>query len=500
MMFRLLGILIVLILISKQVQSQDISSNVEENAQFIKKRGYSFEACLRIAEDYLESSTEQRKAIPYLEYVISNDQTNNIDLHYMIAEAYYYNNSFDLAVKSINKYIEKQKDSKLKKAAKLKLGVYENARRLATDPLNVVLMNMGPNINTKYNEINPFVSSYDNMLVYSSNRGTDYNIYVCKKNKAKTAWQKSKLAGNWVNTVNDEFVAGLSNTGDKLFVHYNQVSGFEDINMSKRSKGLYRELEDPGPGINTIYREEGACISNSGDTLFFASDRDGGFGGFDIYYCMKLPDESWGPPLNMGQSINTPLDENYPNLSIDGTKLYFASKGHNSIGGFDIFYTTFDVNSNVWVNPVNVGYPINNAYDNTSLTFTENGRYAYLSTVDKNTYGDFDIYKVIFMDNNPDFLIVKAQVFINENGEKIPFNTEEENLSITVYKSDETYGIYSFNKHKNSFILALIPGHYIIEISSNHFEHYRKKITINENYYKNNLRTIKVNLNRLNPN
>jgi len=498
LMFRLLGILVVLALLSQHVNSQDFNTANIENAQFIKSRGYSNEACFRIATDYLKSSTEQPKAIAYLEHIIDNDPTSLPDIYLMLAEAYYYNCSFDMAVKKLNQYIEKQKDNKLKKEARLKLEKFQSSRELAAKPLNVFLVNLGPNINSKYPDINPYVSSLDNLLIYGSNRSDNYNIFVSKKNKQKTAWQKSKLAGNMINTVNDEFVGGLSRIGDELFVHYNQTNGFEDINVSKRSKGLYRELADPG--INTTYREEGACKSKSGDTIYLASDRDGGFGGFDIYYCLKLPDESWGPAINMGQSINTPFDENYPNLSLDGSKLYFASKGHNSIGGYDIFYSNFDIVSNYWSAPLNVGYPINNPYDNTSLTFTENGRYAYISTVGKNSFGNYDIYKVIFLDTNPDYLIIKAQAFVNENGLKLSFNDNEEELSVTIYNNNETYGIYTFDKLKNSFILALVPGQYILEIKSDNFETYRKRITIQENFYKNNQRSIKVYLNRLQSN
>ena len=89
LLFRLLGTLAILVLTSNHIYSQEISSNIEENLQFIKNRGYSFDACLRIAEDYLVSKTEQRKAIPYLEYAIESDKTSNVDLLNMLAEAYY---------------------------------------------------------------------------------------------------------------------------------------------------------------------------------------------------------------------------------------------------------------------------------------------------------------------------------------------------------------------------------------------------------------------------
>jgi hypothetical protein len=485
--FAVLSLQTVLLL---QVYSQDVESEAAQNVQFIKKRGYSVEACYRMAEDFLKSNAQQYKAIPYLEYIIQEDKNADAQAYYMLAQSYYYNSQFDLAIKVLTEYIEKENNAKQKKEAKDELERFENARRIASSPLNVALINLGPRVNTKFAEVNPFVSQYENLLVFSSKRGKDFDIYVSKKGIYDTDWAKSKLAGNFVNTINDEFVAGLSSSGRDLFVHYNQVSGFEDINISKRYKGLYRELEDPGSKVNSTYKEEGACVSQNGDTLYFASDRPGGFGGFDLYYSLRLPEGQWGPPINMGGNVNTEFDENYPNLSPDGTKLYFASKGHNSIGGFDLFSTAFDSATSSWKIPENIGYPINNAYDNKNIAFTENSRYAYVSTVDRKSYGDFDIYKVIFMDVEPDFLIIRANVFVKGQ----PFNKLNEDLTINVYDGEETYGMYSFDRRNNSFIIALEPGVYTLEVNSEKFRPYKKRITIDENYYKNKHRIFKINL------
>jgi hypothetical protein len=412
----------------------------------------------------------------------------------MLAQAYYYDGKFERAVEALNEYISKEKDGQMVKAAKADLEKYLNAKRIASNPLNAILVNLGPQINSKYSEINPFISKNEDILVYSSNRNQNYNIYVSKKDINKTLWEQSKLAGNAVNTVNDEFVAGLSPSGKNLFVHYNQISGFEDINMSIREKGVYRELEDPGSRINSTYREEGACMTENGDTLYFASDRPGGFGGFDLYYSLRLPDGTYGTPINLGEMINSKLDENYPNLSPDGSRLYFASKGHNSIGGFDIFYTVIGPVSKTWLTPVNLGYPINNAYDNKNIAFSNDSRYAYISTIDKLSYGDYDIYKVIFLDVEPVYIIVNTKLLRNDNEEMKPLDTEIEYLQITVYSGTQVYGRYSYDNRLNSFILALKPGTYILEIESDNFELYRKKITIDENYYKNKQRVLKINL------
>jgi hypothetical protein len=474
--------------------SQDaIPVKTEEDIQFIKRRGYSVETCFRIAEGYIRSNTDQIKAIPYLEYIIELDRYVNPRAFYMLSHSYYYHGKFDRAVKAMNDYLNKETNKHFLKLAKEELETFRNAERVASKPRNVVLVNLGPNINSAYPEINPYISKNENLLVYSSKRSKSYNIYVSKKDFNGSTWLRSKLAGNYVNSYNDEFVAGLSSDGKNLMVHYNHLSGFEDINLSSRYKGLFRELEDPGNKVNSNYREEGACLSEDGQILYFASDRPGGFGGFDLYFAHRLPDGTFGAPTNMGQPINTEFDENYPNLSSGGNRFYFASKGHNSIGGYDIFFSDLNPINSKWSKPENMGYPINNAYDNKTIAFADDPRYAYTSTVDWRTHGDYDIYKVIFLDVGPGMLIVKNKVTVS-GSEGINYYNEIDDLEITVYKREEVYGKYTFDKRTNSFVLALAPGTYILEIESDRYKPFRRKININENYYKNNQRLLKIQL------
>ena len=470
------------------------NSKANKSLQSIKKKGLSIEACRRIAYDYLKSEDSRTKAIPYLEYVLDEEDNQQPADIRALSKAYYHNNEFDIAIELLNNYLEVVKGSKLKKRAKSTIEIYKQAEILTSNSVNVQLINLGSNINTKYTEINPFVSFNEDLLVYSSKKHNNYNIYVSKKKNNQTLWNKPKLAGNLVNTVDDEFVAGLSSDGQTLFVHYNQYSGFEDINKSKRIKGLYRELDNMGTEVNSTYKEEGACYSKNGDTLFFASNRSGGFGGFDLYYSLKLPNGEWGKPTNLGSNINTKKDENYPNLDPNSNLLYFASTGHNSIGAYDIFYTSWDIEITDWAKPVNIGYPINNTYDNKTISFTESPRYAYISSIQKFGKGNYDIYKVVFLDQEADFLIVTGNVFVKNFNKNIPFNEINTPISITVNKDDDLFGIYAFNKKRNNFILALNPGSYYLEIEADNYKTVRKKFVIRENHYRNKKRRINIYL------
>ncbi|OQY05361.1 MAG: hypothetical protein B6I20_01360 [Bacteroidetes bacterium 4572_117] len=376
----------------------------EENLS-VAEQNLSIADCRKIAYDFVMSEDAKEKSIRYFEYILKQEKKLETKDIGSLAKAYYFDNQFTKAINFQTQYIDLVANGKLKREAKKQLELYIRVKKYATNSKNIQLINLGSKINSKYAETNPAVSIKENILVYSSKRNENYNIYISEKKPNKTSWKKSKLAGGTVNTSDDEFVAGLSDDGKFLLVHYNENSGFEDIIMNRKVKGGFREADNFGVNINSVYKEEGACFSKSGDTLFFASNRIGGFGGLDLYYSLKISDESWGEPVNMGPDINTLFDENYPSFNNDGSKLYFASKGHNSIGGYDIFYSKKNNTGEKWITPQSIGWPINNAYDNKSIWFTNNPRYAYTSSNMKQGMGSYDIYKVVFLDKEADFFI-----------------------------------------------------------------------------------------------
>ena len=143
--------------------------------------------------------------------------------------------------------------------------------------------------------------------------------------------------------------------------------------------------------------------------LFFSSDRRGGYDGSDLYISKKVKSKKgstkfeWGEAINLGSKINTKYNEAYPYLVNDGKTLLFASEGHNSMGGFDIFYVNINLESLEVGTPKNIGYPINDTDDNTNICFTEDKKTAYISSYRIDGMGNLDIYKLIFKEPLPFF-------------------------------------------------------------------------------------------------
>jgi outer membrane protein OmpA-like peptidoglycan-associated protein len=135
-------------------------------------------------------------------------------------------------------------------------------------------------------------------------------------------------------------------------------------------------------------------MSRDEKTIYFSSNRPGGFGGLDIYRATKDSKGEWTNVKNLGPNINTEMDDDGPFIDYDGVTLYFSSKGRKGMGGFDVFKTTLDLKTNEWSEPINLGYPINTPDDDIYIVFSKDGKRAYYSSVREDGMGYTDIYMI----------------------------------------------------------------------------------------------------------
>ncbi|HCQ28669.1 MAG TPA: hypothetical protein DIU39_00170, partial [Flavobacteriales bacterium] len=241
--------------------------------------------------------------------------------------------------------------------------------------------------------------------------------------------------------------------------------------------------------INSKYTEIAAAISPDGNAIYFASHRPGGYGGVDIYVSRKLPNGKWAKAQNLGPTINTAFDEDFPNISPDGKTLYFSSKGHTSMGGYDIFKASWDPVKRIWVGVKNIGYPINTPEDNMNFRISENGRTGYISAVRADTKGDLDIYSVTFNEVEPKYTVLKGYIYATDSTQKIT----EVYISVVDNETGEVFGEYLPNPNTGRYVMILPPGNYNLLIEADgyspieeDFEVYGKssfRTEINKNYY-----------------
>ncbi|MFB6258068.1 MAG: hypothetical protein ABEH38_05180, partial [Flavobacteriales bacterium] len=275
---------------------------------------------------------------------------------------------------------------------------------------------------------------------------------------------------------------GLSDDGKQMYVFIDRVKKRGIIFRSRWKHISFGRLKKLGSNVN---REESleysASVSADRKTLFFTSDRDGGKGGRDLYMSRKLPTGDWAKPQNLGKKINTRHDEGFPTLSYDNETLYFCSEGHQSMGGYDIFKAEWNPKENTWSEPKNLGFPINDGTDNRTISYTKDGRSAYVSTFGKGGHGSLDVYKVVFnkVANRPVIFKLKLPS-AQDTGKK--YLTKPR---VTIFdKNFKVYGRYSANQSTASYTLALPPGQYTMEIQSDKFPLYEEKMQVTKAHQK----------------
>ncbi len=437
-----------------------------------------------VAVCYLNSNVNKAKAVPYLE-IVTRKEKHDPNADYLLGRAYQYANRFDDASNIFKKFKTDAKGTVYNLVdAELQLQHCINAKELMKYPVDVIFQNLGTNINSAYSDYYPFVTSNEAFIVYNTRRpeknaakldnGTYSNsIYISKVVNGE--YMKASPIGAPINAGNGGMeVIGLSANGETILLYLPEGLGKGNIFMSKMdAQGSFSKPEKLDAKINSGGDEIAASISPDGNTLFFASNRKGGLGGTDIYLCKKIG-KKWSEPQNAGADINTPYDEDFPNISPDGKIIYFSSKGHTSMGGYDIFKSNYDEN-NVFSKPKNIGYPINTTDDDMNFRISKTGKYGYIATAKPGGQGDFDIYRVSFNEVESDYSVVIGEMSTKDNE---AINYGDVFISVSNNISKEAVGNYLPNPATGRFVVILPPGKYQMNIEAPGYKNLVKNVEI----------------------
>ncbi|MDN5289584.1 MAG: hypothetical protein JWR38_5858 [Mucilaginibacter sp.] len=255
-------------------------------------------------------------------------------------------------------------------------------------------VNMGPEINTANDEYLPVATADEGMLIFTRKINNNEDFYKSLNSKGK--WQTATYLSDQINTGQyNEGAQSISQDGKYLFfTGCNRPDGMGrcDIYIAQKKGEDWGKPFDLSAPVNTSGWESQPSISADGRTLYFVSNRAGGYGGYDIWKS-TLTDKGWGPVQNLGPNINTPYNEQSPFIHPDDSTLYFSSNGWPGLGNKDIFVSRLDKDGK-WQKPENLGYPINSNGDENGLTLTANGSYAFFASDNPNLngYGGYDIY------------------------------------------------------------------------------------------------------------
>lgn len=286
------------------------------------------------------------------------------------------------------------------------LGECEFARDQMAHPKGGKLKPLGTELNSKYDEYAPSVTGNGEMIYFTSRRPEneeggqvdqrgDYkyfeDIYEIKRENG--AWTAPKKVDGPINTEKYDAVLSVSPGGDEMYVYVNTGKNGGDIYYSAKDKaGLWSAPEAMPDPINSSYYEGSLSITADGNTIYFISERPKGYGFGDIWRVTKGADGDWGLPENLGPAVNTPFDEKFVYIHPDGKTLFFASTGHEGLGSYDIYRSILV--GDEFTSPVNLGYPINTVNEESTFSFTSDGKTMYLAAIKQDGKGERDLYEV----------------------------------------------------------------------------------------------------------
>lgn len=447
-----------------------------------EKYAYNLAVC------YLNYNGNKTKAVPYLEKITHNAK-HDPNADYLLGRAYQYALRFDDAIAAFTRFTKngKGKEDNLKDA-ELQIQYCLNAKERVKYPLNVTFENLGKLVNSEYNDYYAFVPLDESFVIYNSKRpvgdvdakpnGEYPNVIMLSEVKDGKYQTAKKLDLQLPKGTSNAEVIGLSANGTTLLLYISDAKGTGSIYTSERGS-TQDKFEKPvllDKQINSPNSEEiAASISAEGDVIYFASDRVGGLGGTDIYACRKTPQGAWGLPQNLGKEINTIQNEDFPNISPDGKTLYFSSTGHSSMGGYDIFKTTKNEETNAWENTKNVGYPVNTPLDDYNFRVSKSSRYGYISAIREEGLGDYDNYRITFNDVEPELTVMYGQV-LSEDGTQINF--PDVLITVAGEKTGELLGTYLPNPKTGKYVVILPPGKYALTVELFDFKLLTKKLEI----------------------
>jgi len=381
---------------------------------------YKIGVCYVFSDDKYES-------IKYLTRAFIAKEDVAPDIRLVAAQGYHLMLEFDEALNQYKKYLESLDPKQLievRPRVQKYMEECENGKVLVQNPQRVIINNVGDKINSVGDDYNPIFAPNDTAMYFTSRREHNEkakrspidnkhyeDIYVATADGDD--WLPARNMGKPVNAKNHNSAGvGISLDGTQLYVYRGYKAGGGIFRSTLKDDGRWGAPKNVQPQFRSKFRETSFGISPDAKTVYFVSDNEKlTTGGKDIFFSELSASGKWGDAQNIGSEINTPYNEEAVFMAPDGKTLYFSSKGHNTMGGFDVFKSEIN-DMGEWSPAVNMGYPVNSPDDDIFYKITPDSRYAFYSANRMGGYGGKDIYKLVFLGEEKEMLMSTEDLLI----------------------------------------------------------------------------------------
>ncbi|SNR31992.1 OmpA family protein [Hymenobacter mucosus] len=401
---------------NKFFEKENYRAAIPYYEQVLAKEPNNALALFRAGISYM--SFDKEKASDYIYKAQKLKPKVSKDVEYWLGRVDHLNYNFDEAITHFQAYNAtlKSKDTRKRELALL-IQHSKNAKVQFNSPKDIFVKNLGPTINSQYSEHSPVISNDDKLLLFTSrgenvtgagntdsknkgniaSDGEYYEDIFEAKRLGDDEWDKPRSLSGVLNGKGHDASIQVFDNDTKMLMYRQDENG--DIFYSEKSGGDWTSPKKLNGNVNSKAFESDAYITPDGRTIYFSTGKYSEDGSLDIYYATRQEGGDWGSPKSVGSVINTQYDDDSPYLSRDGKTLYFSSRGHNTMGGYDIFKSDWDSVGNKWGRPENMGYPVNTPDDDTYYRLSPDGSYAYLSSYRIGGYGEKDIYTINYIKN-----------------------------------------------------------------------------------------------------
>lgn len=383
---------------------------------------------------------------------------------YDLGESYFTEGQYDKAEETLSKFLKTEVQNKTRiQRARLLLSNVDFARQNSKNTSAYKVRRLSDTVNAFVMQYFPVLTADQQSLIFTRRLGggpsDDEDLVISKKDRRGRWAEPAPLSKN-INSRLNEGTCTISADGRKLIFTScvgRQGYGSCDLFQSVRIGEEWTEPKNLGPMVNSSEWESQPSLSADGRTLYFVSDRRGGEGRRDIWMSTLNENGQWTRARNVGKPVNTPYDEISPFIHVNNRVLYFASNGQVGFGGYDIFFSERD-SASAWHEPKNMGAPINNNEDQFSLFITADGKKGYYSHEEarEGGYSVSRIYEIDIPEENRIRYVsnyVKGIVRDKETGVPLAARIELINL-----ESNDTESLVSSDSVSGSYLIVLTQG------------------------------------------